>query len=156
MTAPSPAPRPGDPAPEVVLPDTHGTPVSLVGLRGTPVMLVFFPFAFSPICRSELGELRDSIEEFEAVGVRLFGVSCDPRHALRAWSEEEGFGFDLLSDFWPHGAAARSFGVFDDASGMAVRGSFLVDADGIVRWRIINAPGQAREMGEYRAAIAGL
>lgn len=156
MTAPSPAPRPGDPAPEVVLPDAHGTPVSLVGLRGTPVMLVFFPFAFSPICRSELGELRDSIEEFDAAGVRLLAVSCDPRHALRAWSEEEGFGFDLLSDFWPHGAAARSFGVFDDASGMAVRGSFLVDADGIVRWRVINAPGQAREMGDYRAAIAGL
>lgn len=156
MSAPTPAPRPGDPAPELVLPDSHGTPVSLVGLRGTPVMLVFFPFAFSMTCTSELGELRDSIEEFEAVGVRLFGISCDARHALRAWSEEEGFGFDLLSDFWPHGAAARSYGVFDDASGMAVRGSFLVDADGIVRWRVINAPGQARELGEYRAALADL
>ncbi|NLE72214.1 MAG: peroxiredoxin [Actinomycetales bacterium] len=156
MTAPVPAPRPGDPAPELVLPDTHGTPVSLVGLRGTPVMLVFFPFAFSGTCTSELGELRDHLEDFEAAGVRLFGVSCDPRFALRAWSEEEGFGFDLLSDFWPHGAAARSYGVFDDASGMAVRGSFLVDGDGIVRWRVVNAPGQPRDMGDYLAAIAAL
>ncbi len=156
MSAPTHGPRPGDPAPELVLPDTHGTPVSLVGLRGTPVMLVFFPFAFSPTCRSELGELRDSIEDFEAAGVRLLGISCDPRHALRAWSEEEGFGFDLLSDFWPHGAAARSYGVFDDGAGMPLRGSFLVDADGIVRWRVVNAPGQARELGDYLAAMAAL
>lgn len=156
MTAPTPVPRPGDPAPEFVLPDAHGTPVSLVGLRGTPVVLVFFPFAFSGLCTSELAELRDNIEDFEAAGVRLLGVSCDPRHSLRAWSEEEGFGFDLLSDFWPHGAAARSYGVFDDAAGMAVRGSFLVDADGIVRWRVVNGPGEVRELGAYRAALAGL
>ncbi len=156
MSAPTPVPRPGDPAPEFVLPDAHGTPVSLVGLRGTPVVLVFFPFAFSGICTSELAELRDNIEDFEAAGVRLLGISCDARHSLRAWSEEEGFGFDLLSDFWPHGAAARSYGVFDDAAGMAVRGSFLVDADGIVRWRVVNGPGEARELGAYRAALAGL
>jgi peroxiredoxin len=128
----------------------------MVGLRGTPTVLVFFPFAFSGICTSELAELRDNIEDFEAAKVRLLGISCDPRHSLRAWSEEEGFGFDLLSDFWPHGAAARSYGVFDDAAGMALRGSFLVDGDGIVRWRIVNGPGEARELGAYRAALAGL
>lgn len=156
MTAPSQVPRPGDPAPELVLPDTHGTPVSLVGLRGTAVALVFFPFAFSGTCTSEAGELRDNLDEFETAGVKLFGISCDPRHALRAWSEEEGLGFDLLSDFWPHGAAARSYGVFDDGSGMAVRGSFLIDADGIVRWQVVNAPSHARDIGAYRAALAAL
>ena len=77
MSAPTPVPRPGDPAPEIVLPDTHGTPVSLVGLRGTPVVLVFFPFAFSSMCTSEAGELRDNLEDFEAAGVRLLGISCD-------------------------------------------------------------------------------
>ena len=156
MSAPTPVPRPGDPAPEIVLPDTHGTLVSLVGLRGTPVVLVFFPFAFSSMCTSEAGELRDNLEDFEAAGVRLLGISCDPKHALRAWAEQEGLGFDLLSDFWPHGAAARSFGVFDDGSGMAVRGSFLIDADGIVRWQVVNAPGHARDIGAYRAALAAL
>ncbi len=156
MSAPTPVPRPGDPAPEIVLRDTHGTPVSLVGLRGTPVVLVFFPFAFSSMCTSEAGELRDNLEDFEAAGVRLLGISCDPKHALRAWAEQEGLGFDLLSDFWPHGAAARSFGVFDDGSGMAVRGSFLIDADGIVRWQVVNAPGHARDIGAYRAALAAL
>lgn len=156
MSAPTPVPRPGDPAPELVLPDAHGTPVSLVALRGTPVVLVFFPFAFSGICTSELAELRDNIEDFEATGARLLAISCDPRHALRAWAEEEGFGFDLLSDFWPHGAAARAYGVFDDSAGMALRGSFLVDADGIVRWHVVNGPGEARDLGDYRAALASL
>jgi peroxiredoxin len=125
-------------------------------LRGTAVALVFFPFAFSGTCTSEAGELRDNLDEFETAGVKLFGISCDPRHALRAWSEEEGLGFDLLSDFWPHGAAARSYGVFDDGSGMAVRGSFLIDADGIVRWQVVNAPSHARDIGAYRAALAAL
>ncbi len=156
MSAPGQVPRPGDPAPELVLPDTHGTPVSLTGLRGTPVALVFFPFAFSGLCTSEASELRDNLEDFEGAGVRLLGISCDSRHALRAWAEQEGLGFDLLSDFWPHGAAARSFGVFDDASGMAVRGSFLVDSDGIVRWQVVNAPGHVRDLGAYRAALAAL
>lgn len=156
MSAPTPVPRPGDPAPELLLPDTHGTPVSLIGLRGTPVVLVFFPSAFSSTCSTEAGELRDSLDEFEAVGVRLLGISCDSKQTLRAWGEQEGLGFDLLSDFWPHGAAARSYGVFDDGSGMAVRGSFLIDADGIVRWQVVNAPGHARDLGAYRAALAAL
>jgi len=156
VSAPTPVPRPGDPAPELVLPDTHGTPVSLIGLRGTPVALVFFPSAFSMVCSAEAGELRDSLDEFEAAGVRLLGISCDSKQTLRAWGEQEGLGFDLLSDFWPHGAAARSYGVFDDGSGMPVRGSFLVDADGIVRWQVVHSPGHPRELGAYRAALAAL
>jgi mycoredoxin-dependent peroxiredoxin len=130
--------------------------VSLIGLRGTPVALVFFPSAFSEICTREACELRDHLDEFEVAGVRLLGISCDPRCALRAWGDQEGLGFDLLSDFWPHGAAARSFGVFDDNLGMASRGSFLIDADGIVRWQVVNAPSHPRDFGAYRAALAGL
>ncbi|NCT90107.1 peroxiredoxin [Cellulomonas sp. APG4] len=150
------APRPGDVAPDLTLPDVHGTPVSLADLRGTPVTLVFYPFAFSGICTGELCELRDSLEDFEAAGARLLAVSCDPVPALRAWSEQQGFGFDLLSDFWPHGQAARAYGVFDEQKGLAVRGSFLIDADGIVRWSVVNPPGQARALGDYRAALAAL
>lgn len=149
-------PAPGDVAPDVSLPDTHGTPVSLVALRGGPVVVVFFPFAFSGICSGELCELRDNLEDFEAAGVRVLGVSCDPMFTLRAWAEAEGFGFDLLSDFWPHGAAARAFGIFDEAQGIALRGSFLIDADGVVRWSVVNPRGQARDLGAYRAALAAL
>ena len=146
----------GDLAPDFTLPDTHGTPVSLSELRGGPVAVVFVPFAFSGTCTSELCELRDAIEDFELAGVRLLVVACDPMYGLRAWGEQQSFGFDLLSDFWPHGAAARSFGVFDEASGTARRGSFLVDADGIVRWSVVNPRGEARALGEYRAALAAL
>jgi mycoredoxin-dependent peroxiredoxin len=149
-------PAPGDAAPDLTLLDTHGSPVSLAQLRGAPVAVVFYPFAFSRTCTAELCELRDNIEDFEAAGVRLLAVSCDPVPALRAWAEQEGFGFDLLSDFWPHGAAARAFGVFDASSGMALRGSFLVDGDGIVRWSLVNPRGVARDLGAYRAALAAL
>lgn len=164
MTLPVPAhddvvaapPGPGDVAPDLTLPDTHGTPVSLSGLRGGPVAVVFYPFAFSRTCTTELCELRDNLEDFEAAGVRLLAVSCDPVPTLRAWAEQEGFGYDLLSDFWPHGVAARAFGVFDETSGMAGRGSFLLDADGIVRWSVVNPRGVARDLEEYRAALAAL
>lgn len=153
---PRAAPRPGEPAPELELPDAHGTPVSLAGMRGMPVVLVFFPFAFSGLCTGELCELRDNIGDFESAGARLLAISCDPQPTLRVWGEQEEFGFDLLSDFWPHGAASRAYGVFDDTSGVAGRGSFLVDADGVVRWAAVNPRGRARDLGAYRAALAGL
>ena len=149
-------PRPGDLAPDFVLPDTHGTPVSLTAMRGTPVALVFLPFAFSQVCGSEVQMLRDSIEDFESAGVRLLGVTCDTVFALRLWAETEGLGFDLLSDFWPHGAAAGAYGVFDAEAGVPRRGSFLIDGDGVVRWRTLSPPGAARDLGEYRAALAAL
>ena len=146
----------GSPAPDLALPDTHGTPVTLSGLRGTPVALVFFPFAFSGICTGELCELRDNIAAFDDAGVRLLAVSCDPMFTLRAFGEQEGYGFDLLSDFWPHGDAARAYGVFDEATGHALRGSFLVDAEGVVRWSVVNPRGQARPLAAYREALASL
>jgi len=144
----------GDLAPDVTLVDAYGTPVCLGELRGGPVAVVFVPFAFSGTCTSELCELRDSIEDFELAGVRLLVVSCDPVFTLRAWAEQQRYEFDLLSDFWPHGAAARAFGVFDEGSGIALRGSFLLDADGVVRWSVVNPRGQARTLDDYRAALA--
>ncbi len=149
-------PQPGDVAPDLELVDTYGTPVSLSGLRGTPVVLVFIPFAFSGTCRGELCEIRDNIAAFDGAGVRVLAISCDSTFTLRAWKEQESYGFDLLSDFWPHGEAARAYGVFDEAHGRPLRGSFLVDADGVVRWSVVNPAGQARDLGAYRAAIAAL
>ncbi len=147
-------PELGRPAPELELPDTHGTPVRLSALRGGPVLLVFFPFAFSGVCTSELSALRDRGDGL--AGVRVLGVSCDPVFTLRAWSEQERFGLELLSDFWPHGAAARAYGVFDAASGHARRGSFLVDADGVLRWSVLSPAGRARDVGQYVDAARAL
>lgn len=149
-------PRVGDLAPDLTLPDTHGTPVTLSHLRGSPVALVFFPFAFSRVCADELRALRDHRDEFAAAGVTLLGVSCDAVFSLRAWSEQEEHGFDLLSDFWPHGAAARAYGVLDEEHGLALRGSFLLDAEGVVRWSLVHPRGRARPIAAYRAALATL
>lgn len=149
-------PQVGELAPDLTLTDTHGTPVTLSALRGTPVVIVFVPFAFSGICTGELCELRDNLAAFDEAGVRLLVVSCDPMFSLRAWAEQEGFTFDLLSDFWPHGEVARAYGVFDAERGRAVRGSFLVDADGVLRWSVVNPAGQARDLAGYREALAVL
>ena len=146
----------GAPAPDFTLPSTSGAAATLSDLRGTPVALVFFPFAFSGTCTGELCELRDNMAAFEEAGVTLLGISCDPPHALRAFRQAEGYPFDLVSDFWPHGAVARRYGVFDEAGGLAIRGSFLLDAGGILRWSVVNPRSQARPLAAYREALSAL
>ncbi len=149
--------QPGDLAPDFTLQDTHGTPVHLAdAVADGPVLLVFYPFAFSGICTGELCELRDNIEDFETAGVRLLAISTDPVFALKAWQQQEGFTFDLLSDFWPHGAVASSYGVLDEENGHALRGTFLIDTDGVVRWSVVNGRGQRRDLEAYRAALAAI
>lgn len=160
MTATAPAGpvglQVGQVAPDFELRDTHGTPVRLASLRGSPVLLVFYPFAFSRICSGELSELRDNLGVLEAANVQLFAISCDPIFSLKTWSEQEDFGFDLLSDFWPHGQVAHDYGVFDARQGMALRGSFLLDADGLIRWTLVNGQGQRRDFTDYQAAVSQL
>ena len=147
----------GDIAPEFTLRDQHGADVSLSSFRDEQsVLVVFYPFAFSGICTGELREIRDDLGAFQNDAVQVVAVSCDPVYALRAWAEDQGFAFPLLSDFWPHGAAASAYGVFDAERGMAVRGSFLVDTEGVVRWSVVNGPGQARDLTAYREALSAL
>ncbi|WP_413452800.1 redoxin domain-containing protein [Georgenia phoenicis] len=141
-----------DRAPVLELPDTHGTPVRVGGARTRPQLVVFLPFAFSRVCG---GELRALVEE-PLTGVDVVAVTCDPVFTLRAWGEEEGVGFPLLSDFWPHGRAARAFGAFDDASGAPQRVTFLIDDDGAVAWSVRTPGGVARSVADYRAAVAAL
>jgi peroxiredoxin len=147
----------GGPAPDFALRDQHGQTVRLTDFAGTRnVALVFYPFAFSGICTGELCELRDNIDVFVDRGVQLVGVSCDPVHAQRAWAEAEKYEFPLLSDFWPHGDVARAYGVFNEAAGFANRGTFLVDTAGVLRWSMVNGPGEARPLSAYREAVAAL
>ena len=146
----------GSPAPRFSLRDQHGAELTVGGKAedGRSTLLVFYPFAFSSVCGSELAALRDAGEEFQAGDVRVVAVSCDPVHSLRRYSDEEDFGFALLSDFWPHGAVAQAYGVFNDKVGVATRGSFLIDTDGVVRWSVVNQIGEARDLAGYRAALA--
>jgi mycoredoxin-dependent peroxiredoxin len=150
-------PSVGAAAPDFTLPDHHGAPTTLSSLQGhRAALVVFYPFAFSGICTGELTGLRDDLDSFQNDDVQLLAVSCDPVFSLRAWADEQEFGFPLLSDFWPHGAVASSYGVFDAGPGRADRGTFLVDRAGVVRWSVVTEPGQARDLDAYRAAIKGL
>ena len=93
---------------------------------------------------------------FENADATVLAISVDSKFSLRAYAEQEGYGFDLLADFWPHGGVASSYGVFDEETGMARRGTFIIDAAGTIRYTVVNPRGQARDFEEYRAALAGL
>lgn len=150
-------PQVGDPAPELSLVDQNGSRVLLSeAVSERHALLVFYPFAFSSICTGELLEIQLNVDEFVNDQVQVYGISCDPAHALRAWAASEGYRFPLLSDFWPHGEAARAYGVFDATSGMSVRGTFLVDPQMTVRWNLVNGPGEAREIGALHEAVRDL
>jgi mycoredoxin-dependent peroxiredoxin len=146
----------GDTAPEFSLPDQDKQVVSLEGLRGAPVLIVFYPFAFSGICTGELCQLRDELTTYTEAGVRVVAVSTDPVFSLKAFRAQEGFDFPLLSDFWPHGATAQAYGVFNDKAGMALRGTFLVDAEGKIAFAEVNQPGDARAQAGWKGAVGEL
>jgi peroxiredoxin len=148
----------GDHAPDFRTRNQHGETVTLTGLveqSEGPVLLVFYPWAFSGICTGELAALRDGHADLAAAGVRVLAVSCDAMFTLRAFAEAEDLPFELLSDHWPHGAIAREYGVFDDQAGCALRGSFLVDHSGTITWQVLNGIGEPRDIVEHlRTALA--
>ena len=146
----------GDRAPEFSLPDQDKQLVSLADLRGTPALLVFYPFAFSRICTGELCQLHEELAEYTDAGVRVLAISTDPVYTLQAYKDAEGFDFRLLSDFWPHGAVAQTYGVFNDKAGMALRGTFLIDKQGVIRFAEANQPGEARDQDQWKRALKAI
>lgn len=144
----------GLPAPEFAARNQHGEVVSLAGLRGAPVVIVFYPWAFSGICRGELAALRDEHARFTAAGARLLAVSCDSMFTLRAYADAEGIEFDLLSDHWPHGVIAGAYGVFDAEAGCALRGTFVLDGEGVITWRVVNGIGEPRDLADVLDRLA--
>ncbi|HLN79145.1 MAG TPA: peroxiredoxin [Nocardioidaceae bacterium] len=147
----------GDPAPDFTLRDQHGRRTSLSALRGErAVVIVFFPFAFSGVCTGELRELRERADQIAQAGAQLLAVSCDPMFALRAFADQDGLEFALLSDFWPHGEVASAYEVFDQEHGCPTRSSFVVDREGIVRWSVHNPMGEPREVADYLSQLGAL
>jgi peroxiredoxin len=144
-------------APDFELANQFGEHVRLSDFRGRkPVALVFFPLAFSSTCTGELCELRDNLALFCNSGVELLAVSVDSKATLRAFADAEGYDFTMLADFWPHGAVAKEYGVFLEHKGFANRASFLIDVNGVIRASFITAPGEARSIEAYKAALAEL
>ncbi|WP_010524533.1 redoxin domain-containing protein [Nesterenkonia sp. F] len=177
--------RIGELAPPAVGRTHHGEELRLEQLAGAPVLVMFYPFAFSRVCGSELAELQARRAELRRLGVRALAVSCDAIHSLRAYAEHlvaaagsagdvgdvgdaedaddgagpaagDGLGVELVSDFWPHGRIAQDFGAFDAERGVATRTSYLLDAELVVR-HIQHVPThQARELDETLDVLARL
>jgi peroxiredoxin (alkyl hydroperoxide reductase subunit C) len=144
-------------APDFTLKNQHRQEVRLSDFRGrTNVLLVFYPLAFTGICGDELDEIRDNLGGFENDGVQVLTVSVDSVASHKVWAERQGYTFPLLADFWPHGAVAQAYGVFNEMSRCANRGTFLIDRDGIVRFAELNAPGEPRDQDVWRKATATL
>jgi mycoredoxin-dependent peroxiredoxin len=147
----------GRPAPDFTLRDQHGESIQLSSYRGRKaVVLMFYPFAFSSVCTGELCAVRDSLPSFESDAVQVLAVSCDPVYALRVFADQDGLTFPLLSDFWPHGATARAYGVFNEERGCADRSTYIVDREGLIRWSVHNAMPEARDLQEQAAALAAV
>ena len=147
----------GTPAPSFTLKDHFRAEVSLSDFTGKKnVVVVFIPFAFTGTCTGELCALRDDISAFQNDGVQLLAISCDSMFTQKVFAEQEGYKFPVLADFWPHGEVAKAFGVFNADLGCALRGTFIIDKEGIVRWSVVNGLGDARNLGEYKAALAAL
>ena len=147
----------GQEAPDFTLRDQHGESVTLSSYRGTKnVVLVFFPWAFTGTCTGELAVLRDRLPEFVNDDTATLAVSCDSVFAQRVFAEREGYVFPLLSDAWPHGAVAQAYGVFVEEKGAALRGTFVIDKAGVVRWSVVHGIGEARDADAYVQALAEL
>jgi len=147
----------GTAAPDFELSDQHGNKVSLSSFKGKKnVVLLFIPFAFTGTCTGELCAMRDDLSTFQNDNVELLAISCDSMFTQRVFAEKEGYNFPVLADFWPHGAVAQSYGIFDDAHGCALRGTFVIDKEGIIRWSVVNGLGDARSNDDYKTALAAL
>jgi peroxiredoxin len=152
----------GSPAPDFELVDQHGTPVRLSSFRGQRddggrnVVLVFYPWSFSRVCTGELSALQDDVSAFVNDDVALLAVSVDSKFTQRAFAEARGLTFPVLADFWPHGEVARRYGVFEENAGAALRGTFLIDREGVVRWSVVRGIGEVRDPAAYKEALAAL
>jgi peroxiredoxin (alkyl hydroperoxide reductase subunit C) len=123
----------GTPVPEFTLKRGDGSDFTRADLEGKRTVLVFYPFAFSPVCTDQLNLYEEVLDEFGAKGVTLYGVSCDATYSQTAFQEQLGVTIEQLSDFEPKGAVCRAFGAYHDG-GFAQRALVLVGPDGVVQW----------------------
>jgi peroxiredoxin len=147
----------GATAPDFTLKDQNNQQVRLADFRGAKnVLLVFYPFTFTGTCQGELCEIQDNLARYQTDAAQVLAISVDSPYAHKVWADREGFDFPLLADFWPHGAVAQAYGVFNDQLGAANRGTVLIDRAGTVRFAELNGPGQRRDQAAWTRALADL
>ena len=144
-------------APDFTLRDQNNEVVTLSSFRGSKaVLLVFYPWAFTSICTGELGQIRDRIDEFANDAVQVLTLSIDSSFVHKIFSQRDELNYPLLADFWPHGAVAQAYGVFNSDAGVSNRGTFLIDRDGIIRFSEAKEIGVGRDPQRWLDEIAAL
>ena len=147
----------GQAAPDFTLNNQFGEKVTLSSFLGKKnVVVVFYPYSFTGTCTGELCALRDDLSSFQNENVELLAVSVDSMFTQKVFATQENYNFPVLSDFWPHGATAQAYGIFNQATGSAIRGTFIIDKEGILRWQVVNGMGDARNTADYKGALAAL
>jgi peroxiredoxin len=144
----------GTEAPDFTLRDEKGQELTLSSLRGRNVVLVFYPLAFSPLCSTELRDISQEAEKYDAAGAEVIGISVDSTWTLRAFKKSENLAARLLADFHPKGAVARQYGAYIEEVGIATRATFVIDKYGKVAHKVVTHPGEARNQEEYLEALA--
>ena len=133
----------GTPVPEFTLKREDGSDFTREDLLGHTTVLVFYPFAFSPVCTDQMQVYEEALEDFAAQGATLYGVSTDPVWSQKAFKEKLGVTIAQLSDFEPKGEASRAFGAYFEPGGMTNRALVIFDADAVVQWSHLAAnPGE--------------
>jgi peroxiredoxin len=138
---PSSADAVGQAAPDFRLHSTPDQKLALSELRGRPVVLVFYPADWSPVCGDQVSLYNELLSEFRAYGAEILGISVDGVWCHSAFASDRKLHFPLLADFEPKGDVARRYGVYEESDGVAQRALFVIDADGIVRWRYVSPIG---------------
>ena len=147
----------GQLAPDFTLVNQFGESVTLSSFKGKKnVVVVFYPFSFTGTCTGELCALRDDLSFFQNDNAELLAISCDSVFVQKVFATQESYNFPVLSDFWPHGAVTKAYGIFNEASGCPDRGTFIIDKEGILRWQVVNGMGDARNIGDYKESLASL
>ncbi len=148
---------PGTTAPDFTLLDQERTPVARDDLSGRKSLVVFIPFPFTGTCEGELCLLRDRLAELNELDADVVAITCDTVPSNKQWSDQNGFGFRVLSDFWPHGNVTRAYDTFNEQLGVANRTTYVLDADGVIRDVVSSdALGIPREYDLYVAALSAI
>jgi peroxiredoxin (alkyl hydroperoxide reductase subunit C) len=147
----------GQPAPDFSLRDQDNQTVTLEDLKGHKAVIVFIPFPFSGVCSDELCAIRDDYSSLEGLDAKVVVITPGQRFTTAAWKQQHNLPFQILSDYWPHGATAQAYGVFNEQMGVPTRASFVLDKDGVVR-EIIRSEAipQPREHAAYERALAAI
>ncbi len=144
----------GQPAPDFELRNVDGQTMSLADLAGRKSLIVFIPFPFTGTCEGELCTIRDRMAELNEIDAKVVAITTDTLFSNKVWSDQNGFEFPVLSDFWPHGAVTDAYGTFDPKVGAANRSTFVLDEAGVVRAVVATESRRfARDYDDYLAAL---